>query len=230
MNKTDLIGKLAERLDGDRRTAQAAVENVIDLIQRAVQSGDHVSISGFGVFEKRARAPRTARNPRTGQAVPVEQTIVPAFRPGKYFKDVIAGAVTLPPAGSVPLTARAAAAAARPRGGPADPDATTFPAESLPADAGVIPDATTSPASARPTDGAPITDGGAGSDARSYASDGATDHQPAERTRKGGHKAAGKGSPRSEAKVGKHAPDVKKAAGKAGKGSGKGNGKHNGKK
>ena len=113
MNKTDLINQLADRLDGDKKQAQLAVEGVIDLIQREVQKGRNVSISGFGVFEKRARAARTARNPRTGEAVKVKRTNVPAFRPGKYFKDVIAGTVKLPkPTGGV-LTARAAAAQAR---------------------------------------------------------------------------------------------------------------------
>lgn len=113
MNKTDLINQLAQRLDGDKKVAQSAVEGIIDLVQREVQRGETVSISGFGVFEKRARAARTARNPRTGQAVKVKKTTVPAFRPGKYFKDVIAGTVKLPKVTAKPTTARAAAAAAK---------------------------------------------------------------------------------------------------------------------
>jgi len=113
VNKTDLINQLAERLDGDKKAAQAAVEGIIDLVQREVQKGRNVSISGFGVFEKRARAARTARNPRTGEAVKVKKTTVPAFRPGKYFKDVIAGTVKLPKPTGKPTSARAAAAAAK---------------------------------------------------------------------------------------------------------------------
>jgi DNA-binding protein HU-beta len=113
VNKTDLINQLAARLDGDKKVAQTAVEGIIDLVQREVQRGENVSISGFGVFEKRARAARTARNPRTGQAVKVKKTTVPAFRPGKYFKDVIAGTVKLPKVTAKPTTARAAAAAAK---------------------------------------------------------------------------------------------------------------------
>ena len=118
MNKTDLINQLAERLDGDKKAAQAAVEGFIDLVQREVQKGRNVSISGFGVFEKRLRAARTARNPRTGEAVKVKKTTVPAFRPGKYFKDVIAGSVKLPKPTGKPTSARAAAAAARAGGAP----------------------------------------------------------------------------------------------------------------
>jgi DNA-binding protein HU-beta len=113
MNKTDLIRQLAERLDGDRNHARIAVEGFIDLVQREVQKGRNVSISGFGVFEKRSRASRSARNPRTGEAVKVKRTNVPAFRPGKYFKDVVAGTVKLPRAGGTPVPARTAAAAAR---------------------------------------------------------------------------------------------------------------------
>jgi DNA-binding protein HU-beta len=113
VNKTDLINQLAERLDGDKKSAQAAVEGIIDLVQREVQKGRNVSISGFGVFEKRLRAARTARNPRTGEAVKVKKTTVPAFRPGKYFKDVIAGTVKLPKPTGKPTSARAAAAAAK---------------------------------------------------------------------------------------------------------------------
>ncbi|WP_328842229.1 HU family DNA-binding protein [Nakamurella leprariae] len=113
MNKTDLINQLAERLDGDKKTAQAAVEGFIDLVQREVHKGSSVSISGFGVFEKRARAARTARNPRTGESVKVRKTNVPAFRPGKYFKDVIAGSIKMPKSTGQITTARAAAALAK---------------------------------------------------------------------------------------------------------------------
>ena len=113
MNKTDLINRLAERLDGDKKTAQKAVEGVIDLVQREVQRGQKVSISGFGVFEKRARAARTARNPRTGEAVKVKKTNVPSFRPGTAFKDIVSGKLKLPKASAGVTTARALTAAAR---------------------------------------------------------------------------------------------------------------------
>lgn len=94
MNKAQLIDALAERL-GDRKVAAAAVAGLIDLVVRTVDAGERVTITGFGVFEKRARAARTARNPRTGQAVMVQQTDVPAFRPGALFREVISGIRTL---------------------------------------------------------------------------------------------------------------------------------------
>jgi DNA-binding protein HU-beta len=97
MNKAQLIDALAERL-GDKRVAAAAVAGLVDVVVRAVNAGDRVTITGFGVFEKRARAARTARNPRTGEAVIIQQTDVPAFRPGTLFREVAITAASANPA------------------------------------------------------------------------------------------------------------------------------------
>ncbi|HEX2772852.1 MAG TPA: HU family DNA-binding protein [Micromonosporaceae bacterium] len=88
MNKAELIEALAVRL-GDRKTATAALDAVLAEVQAAVTKGDRVAITGFGVFEKRVRGPRTARNPRTGEAVKVKKTSVPTFRAGAGFKDMV---------------------------------------------------------------------------------------------------------------------------------------------
>ena len=103
MNKAELVEVLTGRL-GDRKSAQAALDAVLEEIQRAVSKGDKVSVAGFGVFEKRARAARMARNPRTGEAVKVKKTTVPAFRPGQGFKDLVSGVTKPAPA---PKTAAA---------------------------------------------------------------------------------------------------------------------------
>jgi DNA-binding protein HU-beta len=89
VNKAELIEALAARL-GDRKTATAALDAVLAEVQSAVTKGERVAITGFGVFEKRVRGARTARNPRTGAAVKVKKTSVPAFRAGAGFKDMVA--------------------------------------------------------------------------------------------------------------------------------------------
>jgi DNA-binding protein HU-beta len=90
VNKAELVEALTGRL-GDKKAATAALDAVLEEIQRTVSKGGKVSIAGFGVFEKRVRGARTARNPRTGEAVKVKKTSVPAFRAGQGFKDVVAG-------------------------------------------------------------------------------------------------------------------------------------------
>ena len=85
MNKAELIDALAARL-GEKKTASAALDAVLAEIQAAVTKGDKVSITGFGVFEKRVRAARMARNPRTGEAVYVAEKHVPFFKTGKELR------------------------------------------------------------------------------------------------------------------------------------------------
>lgn len=90
MNKAEFVERIAART-GDRAAAKEVVDVAIDEIQRAVVKGEKVSFAGFGVFEKRQRAARMARNPRTGEAVKVKKTVVPAFRPGTGFKELVTG-------------------------------------------------------------------------------------------------------------------------------------------
>ncbi|MEO6793417.1 MAG: HU family DNA-binding protein [Mycobacterium sp.] len=96
MNKAELIEVLTKELDTDRRSATEAVEHFVNAIVRAVHKGESVTITGFGVFERRRRAARVARNPRTGETVKVKPTSVPAFRPGAQFKAIISGAQRVP--------------------------------------------------------------------------------------------------------------------------------------
>ena len=88
MNKTQLVEALAARI-GDRRTAASVVDGLFETIVDTVRAGGAVSISGFGVFESRSRAARVARNPRTGEAVAVPATTVPAFRAGQAFRTAV---------------------------------------------------------------------------------------------------------------------------------------------
>ena len=90
MNKSQLVDALADRL-GDRKAAATAVDALLQIVVDTVRSGNSVSLAGFGVFESRARAARTGRNPRTGETVAVPATTVPAFRPGTGFRYAVAG-------------------------------------------------------------------------------------------------------------------------------------------
>ena len=68
------------------------LEAVIDTVYAAVARGERVALTGFGIFERRERAARMARNPATGAAVRVKKTAVPAFRAGAEFKAITSGA------------------------------------------------------------------------------------------------------------------------------------------
>ncbi|WP_256838626.1 HU family DNA-binding protein [Ornithinimicrobium faecis] len=98
MNKAELIDRLSTPL-GSRRDATLAVEALVDVVIREVAAGGSVGITGFGTFERADRAPRTGRNPRTGESVPIPGTSTPRFRPGTYFKEVLSDPKALPAEG-----------------------------------------------------------------------------------------------------------------------------------
>jgi DNA-binding protein HU-beta len=109
-NKAQFIELLAERLDGDKKKAAAALDAVIDTVYAAIAKGEQVTLTGFGIFERRERAARTARNPATGASVKVKKRSVPAFRAGAEFKAIASGArkVAKAPAKKAAATVRAA--------------------------------------------------------------------------------------------------------------------------
>jgi DNA-binding protein HU-beta len=109
VNKAQLVEALSTRLGEDKKRTQATVDALLDTVYRTVQKGEKVALTGFGVFEKRDRAARTARNPATGEKVRVKKTSVPAFRAGQEFKNVVNGSKKL--AKVAPAKAAAATAA-----------------------------------------------------------------------------------------------------------------------
>ncbi|MFD2168708.1 HU family DNA-binding protein [Tumebacillus lipolyticus] len=89
MNKTDLVNLVAEKADLSKKDAAGAVDAVFDGIVEALASGDKVQLIGFGNFEVRERSARKGRNPQTGEEIEIAAAKVPAFKPGKQFKDSI---------------------------------------------------------------------------------------------------------------------------------------------
>jgi DNA-binding protein HU-beta len=100
VNKGQLIEALESRLGG-RKNAADALEAVLDVIIREVATGGKdgkgkVGITGFGTFQRVARAARIGRNPRTGERVKIKKTVVPKFKPGTAFSTNVADPRTLP--------------------------------------------------------------------------------------------------------------------------------------
>ena len=54
-----------------------------------LSSGERIEIRGFGSFSLHYRAPRTGRNPKTGETVDLTGKFVPHFKPGKELRDQV---------------------------------------------------------------------------------------------------------------------------------------------
>ena len=89
MNKTDLIAAVAEQASISKKDAEKAISAVISSISNAMAEGDKVQLVGFGTFEVRAREARMGKNPRTGEAIKIAASKVPAFKAGKALKDIV---------------------------------------------------------------------------------------------------------------------------------------------
>jgi len=89
MNKTDLINAVADAAGLSKNDAGNAVDGVMDAISGALKAGDSVALIGFGTFSVKSRSARTGRNPRTGEAIQIKASKIPAFKAGKALKDAV---------------------------------------------------------------------------------------------------------------------------------------------
>ena len=89
MNKTEFINAVAAKEGIEKKCAEKAVNAVFATLAEEIAKGNRVQLVGFGTFEVRERAEKTARNPRTGEEMTVPASKVPAFKAGKALKDAV---------------------------------------------------------------------------------------------------------------------------------------------
>lgn len=93
MIRSELIQKIAdENPHLTLRHVERIVNTVFEEIIGALAKGDRVELRGFGAFSVKSRDARLGRNPRTGEAVQVENKKVPFFKTGKLLRDRLNGA------------------------------------------------------------------------------------------------------------------------------------------
>ncbi len=92
MIKSELIQKLAdENPNLYHRDIERIVSIVFDEIADALARGDRVEIRGFGAFSVKHRPARVGRNPRSGEAVAIEEKWSPFFKAGKELRERLNG-------------------------------------------------------------------------------------------------------------------------------------------
>ncbi len=91
MNKSELVDAIAQKTDVTKKQADVIVTAMVETIIEAVAAGDKIGLVGFGNFEVRDRQAREGRNPKTGEKMQIAASRIPAFAPGKSFKQRVAG-------------------------------------------------------------------------------------------------------------------------------------------
>ena len=89
MNKSELIGLVAEHSGRTKKDTERVINAAIDAITTSLVKGEKVQISGFGVFETKDRESRIGRNPHTKEPIDIPATRVPTFNPSKALKDSV---------------------------------------------------------------------------------------------------------------------------------------------
>ena len=89
MTKADLVEMVASKTGLTRSDVAAVVDEFLEAVKKTLENGNNIEIRGFGTFKIKARKARKARNPRTGEEVPVPDRKVPVFKPSNEFKGMI---------------------------------------------------------------------------------------------------------------------------------------------
>jgi len=85
MNKAELIKNVAYATGETQKVVGTILQEITDTIGNAMDNNEKVSIAGFGTFSTKQMAARTARNPRTGEAIQVQAKLKAVFKFAKGF-------------------------------------------------------------------------------------------------------------------------------------------------
>ena len=86
LTRADLAEAVHEEVGLTRQDCAGLVERTLDLIAEALEAGRTVKLSGFGVFQVRAKRARMGRNPKTGEPAAIEPRRVIGFRASQVMK------------------------------------------------------------------------------------------------------------------------------------------------
>ena len=86
LTRAELFEEVHAELGLPRQECAAIVERMLDIIVDALEDGETVKLSGFGVFQVRSKNARIGRNPKTGTPAAIEPRKVISFRASQLMK------------------------------------------------------------------------------------------------------------------------------------------------
>ena len=96
LTKAQLSDLLFEQIGLNKRESKDMIDAFFDLVSASLVDGTDVKISGFGNFQIRTKAPRPGRNPRTGEAIPIQARRVVTFHASHKLKDLVQDSSSAP--------------------------------------------------------------------------------------------------------------------------------------
>ena len=86
LTRADLADAVHQEVGLTRQDCAGLVERALNMIAEALQDGQVVKLSGFGVFQVRDKRARMGRNPKTGEPAAIEPRRVISFRASQVMK------------------------------------------------------------------------------------------------------------------------------------------------
>ncbi len=87
VTKKEIVRTISEEIGLTQLQTKEIVQKTFDAIVETLVAEHRIELRNFGVFEVKRRAPRKARNPRTGDKVFVPEKYVVTFKPGKEMEE-----------------------------------------------------------------------------------------------------------------------------------------------
>src|SRR4029077_1054537 len=89
VTKKEIVKQISEEIGLTQLKTKDIVQRTLNAIIQTLVTEGRIELRNFGVFEVKRRAPRKARNPRTGDKVSVPAKNVVTFKPGKEMEELV---------------------------------------------------------------------------------------------------------------------------------------------
>ena len=91
MTQNEMIGAIAADANITRAQAGIALATVIGSVTKSLMDGKSIRLNGVGTLSVKPTQERTARNPKTGEAIKIKASKKVRFSVAKDLKEGVAG-------------------------------------------------------------------------------------------------------------------------------------------
>lgn len=89
MSKAELVNFIAEEAGLSKADATRALDAMNKGVVKGLKESGKVTLTGFVTFTAKNKAASTARNPKTGEVVPVPARVAVTIKAGSKLKDAL---------------------------------------------------------------------------------------------------------------------------------------------
>lgn len=89
MKKDELVSAIAEKTGMDKKSTNATLDALGEVVTAALKSNDEVVLPGVGKFSTGVRPARQGRNPKTGDVIEIAEKTVVKYKVAKALGDAV---------------------------------------------------------------------------------------------------------------------------------------------